>query len=102
MKAIQVRYLGMTNTKPSRYKITAEGLPTIIMSCDSFIDHPYKSIECQAAEVLANKYNWLNYNSYTECDVILRGGQIANGDHVFVLVDIPFNIRKSFIEFKRG
>lgn len=101
MKAIQVKYLGPTRTKPSRLKIFAEGLPAMIKPCDSFdTNHKFKSVEQQAAELFANKYNWLEYNSWTECETVLRGGQIANGDHVFVFVSIPFEVKDSFIEFK--
>lgn len=100
MKAIQVKYLNVTNTKPARLKILAEGLPSITKNVDDFDNHPFKSVEQQGAELLANKYKWLEYNNWTESETILRGGQIANGDHVFVFIEIPHAVKKSFIEFK--
>lgn len=76
-------------------------MPAIIKNCDSFdYNHKFKSVEQQAAELFANKYSWLDYSSWTECERVLRGGQIANGDYVFVFVEIPFNVKSSFIEFK--
>jgi hypothetical protein len=100
MKAIQVKYLSATNTKPARLKVFAEGLQGLIYSISKFDSNSFKSVEQQAAEEFANHFNWLEYNSYTECEKVLRGGQLANGDHVFVIVAIPFEVRKSFIEFK--
>ena len=99
MKAIQVKYLSVTNTKNARFKVFTEGLKPIIFNVDSFTHHEFKSIQQQAAERFANKYNWLDYSNWSESERVLRGGQIANGDHVFVIVEIPFNVRKSFIEF---
>lgn len=101
MKAIQVKYMPATNTKPTRLKVFAEGLQPLIYSVNEFdCNHKFKSVEQQAAEKFANHFNWLVYCSWNETEKVLRGGQLANGDYVFVIVSIPFNVRKSFIEFK--
>ena len=100
MKAIQVKTLPETATKPTRLKAWCEGVKPVIKSIDSFDNHPFKSAHCQCAELIANQFGWLEYNSWNESERVLRGGQIANGDHVFVVVDVPFNVKKLFIEFK--
>jgi hypothetical protein len=100
MKAIEVKYIPVTNTKNARLKVWADCLPPIIYLINSFKNHPFKSIEQQAAEKFANHFNWLEYDNYSESEMILRGGQLKSGNHVFVIVEIPFEVRKSFIEFK--
>lgn len=101
MKAIQVRYMPATNTKPTRLKVFAYGLKPLIYSVNSFdSNHKFKSVEQQAAEKFANNFNWLVYCNWNYTERVLRGGQLANGDHVFVIVEIPCDVRKSFIEFK--
>lgn len=101
MKAIQIKYMPATNTKPTRLKVFAEGLKPLIYSVKQFdTNHSFKSVEQQAAEEFANHFNWLKYSSWNETEKVLRGGVLHNGDHVFVIVSIPFNVRKSFIEFK--
>ena len=101
MKAIQVKYLAPTNTKPSRLKVFTEGGNQSIFNCSSFDDNSEQSIEHQAAVRFAQKMNWLNYCNWSESEKVLRGGQIANGDHVFVIVSIPFEVRSHFAEFKQ-
>lgn len=101
MKAIQVKYMPATNTKNTRLKVFAEGLKPLIYSIEKFdTNHAFKSVEQQAAEEFANHFNWLAYSSWSETEYVLRGGQLANGDHVFVIVSVPFEVRKYFIEFK--
>jgi hypothetical protein len=100
MKAIEIKYLPETNTKPARLKAVAEGVKPVTYSISQFdTNHQFKSVEQQAAEEFANHFNWLEYSSYTECEKVVRGGQLANGNHVFVIVSIPFEVRKYFVEF---
>ena len=75
MQAIEVKYLPATNTKPSRYKATAEA---------GSITVPYDYDVCDwsnqenAARALLNKLGW---------DNDIAGGVIPNGNAVFVLLD---------------
>lgn len=71
MKAIQVRYLGPTDTKPSRLKVMAYGLKPEIynvwrdaMESDAFI----------VARKYCKSHGW---------STALVGGQLPNGDYVF-------------------
>jgi len=101
MKAIEIKCLPATNTKPTRLKTVVEGMQPFTYSINQFdVNHPFKSVEQQAAEEFANHFNWLEYSSWSECEKVLRGGQLANGNHVFVIVSIPFEVRKSFKEFE--
>jgi hypothetical protein len=75
MQAIQTKYMGPTNTKGSRIKATcAAGSVTI--------DYPHElsGMDCHAkvAYALLAKMHW---------DYKLVGGQLANGDYAFVMVD---------------
>jgi hypothetical protein len=75
MQAIQTKYMGPTNTKGSRIKATcAAGSVTI--------DYPHElsGMDChaKAAYALLAKMHW---------DYKLVGGQLANGDYAFVMVD---------------
>ena len=60
MKAVVTRYLPFTNTKPARIKASAEGVPSIIASVESFrlagngLDDPHIT----AAKALCRKYDW--------------------------------------------
>jgi len=74
-KAIQVRYLGCTNHKPSRWKAFAEGgLQTTFP-----YDHSLQSGEnarCAALKLI-DKMNW---------NVKITGaGSLPNGDYVFTI-----------------
>jgi len=71
MKAIQVRYMSATNTKPSRVKAMAEGVPSITLPF-SYDESPY----ALAAQTLADKYNW---------GKVKHAGTIPNGDEIFSL-----------------
>ena len=79
MKALQVRTLPATSTKPMRLKVwTADNKPVVYnLGGNDFDVNSVDSIECQAAkkylEVLGWKYN-------------IAGGQLPNGDHAFVLI----------------
>lgn len=76
-QAITVKYLGATNTKPSRFKATADA-GSVIVSYD--YEHDAKQNARIAAETLAAKYGWPNAEK-------LVGGQTHNGDYVFVFRD---------------
>lgn len=99
MKAITVKLMNWTATKPDRFKVSATGVKPITVNIESLDTNSVKSLNQQSAEILANKYNWLEYNSYTECEKVLRGGVVDEKTQCFVIVDIPFNARKSFPEF---
>lgn len=99
-EAIQVKLLGATATKPTRLKVTASGVKTLIKSIDSFdTNHPFKSVEQQAAEELATREKWIGYDNWTYEERILRGGHLANNIYAFIIISIPFEARPSFIEF---
>ena len=68
MKAITVKHLPATNTKPSRIKVQAEGVPHLIFDSNSTTPR-------QAAERLCVKFGW-------PTDLI--EGTLPNGDLVFV------------------
>lgn len=68
MKAIQVKRLPATDTKPFRWKVVAEGVPHIIVGADSATPR-------DAAELLCARYGW---------GTDLIHGDLPNGDHVFV------------------
>lgn len=53
MKAIVTKYIPATNTKPSRVKAKAEGVPAIVISYGSH-DNPHR----EAALTLCRKYGW--------------------------------------------
>lgn len=81
MQAIQTKYLCPTNTKGSRIKATcAAGSVTI--------DYPHElsGMDChaKAAYALLAKMHW---------DYKLVGGQLANGDYAFVMVDPLSNVK---------
>lgn len=68
MKAIQVKCLPATDTKPRRWKAIAEGVPHIIVGS-------YDATARDAALLLCEKYNWGRD--------LIEGG-LPNGDLVFV------------------
>ena len=78
MKAIQVKYLGPTNYRGSRYKAWAEGVKAIQVSCDNALNHDENAMK--AATELATKHGWLNQGR------ILIGGTLPGGDQCFVIV----------------
>ena len=84
MKAIQVKFLSCTNTLPSRLKVSAHGVKSIVLNINSIdTNNSKKSVEQTAAEILCNKYNWLAYDNWQECEIGLVGGRLPNGDCVF-------------------
>lgn len=58
MKAIITKYFGPTNSKGSRIKAMAEGVPAIYMPYDYSLSG--EVLHRAAAEILANKYGWLH------------------------------------------
>lgn len=68
MKAITVKYLPPTNTKPTRIKVQAEGVPHLIFDSNS-------TTPLQAAQRLCIKFGW---------GTDLIEGTLPNGDLVFV------------------
>lgn len=77
MKAILTKYLGPTNSRGSRIKASAEGVPSITVSFDyAERDGGRYLAACQ----LANKYGWLRD------DYQLVEGGLPNGESVFVMV----------------
>ena len=76
MQAIEVKYIGPTNTKPSRLKAScAAGSVTISYPYDLSGDALFRS----AADALCAKLGWTD-DAYPT----LYGGQLANGNYVFV------------------
>ena len=81
MKAILVKVLPATNTKPTRLKAIAEGVQSIIRSANG--DWGYEKDAARVARELCAKYEW-NWP--------IASGQLANGDHVFCFVEPGFNV----------
>ena len=75
MQAIEVKYLGATNTLPSRWKATASA-GSITVSYDYELGIYENALSCATA--LGNKYGWLD-------NCALQGGVLANGNYVFTL-----------------
>ncbi len=75
MQAIQTKYLCPTNTKGGRIKASSAGGSVTI-------DYPHElsGMDChaKAAYALLAKMHW---------DYKLVGGQLADGDYAFVMVD---------------
>jgi len=75
MKAIQVKYLGPTNTKPSRWKAFASGKLQITLSYDYALNSEDNARK--AAQALADKMKW---------NIAIGGsGSLPNGDYVFTI-----------------
>ena len=77
MKAIQVKYLGATNTKGARLKVWTMDMKPKIVSRDYQLD------VAEQASVVATAYAldmaWLNHNSLVQ-------GPLPSGDYCFVLI----------------
>lgn len=71
MKAIQVRYLGPTNTKGSRYIAKAEGVKSLTQSFNHMLNDGGRKL---LAKRLCIENKW---------DTNLVEGQLPNGDYVF-------------------
>lgn len=74
MKAIQVKYLGPTNHKGSRWKATAWPNLSVTLSYDYALDGEGNART--AANALAGKMGWRHPTG---------AGQLPNGDYVFTL-----------------
>jgi hypothetical protein len=85
MKAIQVKFMPCTNTKPTRLKVWAEGNKALIIARDSLDSNDDKPCAQLAAEIFANSLNWLAYDHWNECSRVLVGGMLPNGDHCFCI-----------------
>lgn len=72
MKAIQVKYLGATNTRGSRWKAMAEGVKSVTKAYNYRVDAEENAFQC--ATDLMEKYGW---------DGQLVSGRLPNGDYVF-------------------
>jgi hypothetical protein len=75
MKAIQVKYLPWTETRPARYKAWTEGGNSITVSASGIPDG--RDPWLFAATALCQKMNW--------SDNIVGGG-LPNGDYAFCFV----------------
>lgn len=71
MKAIVVKYIGPSSTKPSRLKATAEGGHSLTTSFDHSDSDPYKALALQ----LAIKLDWRG---------TYHGGTLPTGERVYV------------------
>lgn len=81
MKAIHIKSLPPTNTRPRRIKAVAEGVPPITRSVDEIErQHGTDTYDetCKALALeLCEKYGWGQR---------LAGGVLANGDRVFCFI----------------
>jgi hypothetical protein len=78
MKAIVTKYLPFTNHKPSRIKASAEGVSSVIYTCDSLSDESnLDSLPIRAAKRFALANNW---------PTNLASGQLPSGEwaHCFI------------------
>lgn len=76
-QAIEVKYLGCTNTKPSRFKASCAA-GSMTRSYDYGLNADDNAIALATA--LADKFGWLEHCS-------LVGGVLKSGLRVFVLTD---------------
>jgi hypothetical protein len=76
MQAIQVKFLGPTNTKPSRWRVFCAAKSRIVSKghyCDTNDNRDAR----MAAEALAKELGWEHYGEMIE-------GGLPNSDRVFV------------------
>jgi hypothetical protein len=78
MQAILVKFVGPTNTKPSRWSVSCQA-GRMIISKGHFCDTNDDKDARQAALALCDKLKW-NTNAYGQ---LVEGG-LPNGDRVFV------------------
>jgi len=71
MKAIQVKYLGATNTKPSRLKVWAEGSGSVTESLSYDLNCDQQAL--QMAQQYAITHGWPEVKGF---------GSLPNGDYV--------------------
>ena len=76
MKAIQIKYLGATDTMPSRLKAWAEGMKAIVLPIDH--DHEIRYQALSMANVFIKQYWGIS--------IVVSGfGCLPNGDYVATL-----------------
>ena len=75
MKAIQVKYLGPTNNRGSRWKAWVHGGANVTLRHD-YTMNSEENARC-AAHILAAKLAW--------CSPITGSGALPNGDYVFTI-----------------
>lgn len=73
MKAIITRYIGATNTKPSRIKASAEGVTPKTWTCDSLETSGHQ----EAARLFAGLQGW---------PTKLASGGLPNGDWAHCII----------------
>lgn len=78
MKAILVKYLGATNCRGARWKVTMDGFGSKTYGRDYALDGDKDAQQCAQDFFEANVRWSQNYN--------LVDGVLPNGDHVFCLV----------------
>ena len=79
MQAIEVKYLGQTDHRESRFKATAPG-GSITISRDYALDTNVNKLA--AATALFNKLGW---NESFEALSLEKSGELANQNTVFIL-----------------
>ena len=93
MKAITTKYLGATNTKPSRIKASAEGVPAHVWTIDSLQDlrlgsgADIRNLHAVAAAKFAEERGW---------NPTLASGGTANPDvwvHCFIPEVVPATLK---------
>lgn len=57
MKAISTKYIGATSNKPSRIKVSAEGVPSKFYTCDD-LEGTVDNIHIVAAKRFAESNGW--------------------------------------------
>lgn len=77
MKAITIRYLGPTNTKGSRLKVSAPDLPARIVALDYALGATSHAL--QLAKDYADSYRWPAVKGF---------GQLANGTFVATMEEV--------------
>ncbi len=76
MKAIQVKYVGPTDTRGARLKVCADGVRSIVLPYSHELSH--EQMRADAARAMCAKYGWRG---------TLHGGAMADGSSVFVFED---------------
>ena len=76
MKALLIKFLPVTNTRPARLSVSAEGNKPAFYTVDSFCTNHPKGFEYQAAIKYAQSLNWNH-------EFII--GQLPDGNHCAVI-----------------
>lgn len=87
MKAIQVKYLSMTETKPARLKAFIKGFSATVLfhSCDDeghSDNEPYD----RAVQALVYKIGWTKERMDRE--IVFQVGTLPNEDRVYLIVKL--------------